>query len=62
MGGNGVMLSYTNKEVDNIFKYASNEILHGYMFMGHSKYGNLMFKHKLTRQYIEIPQQNKEIE
>ena len=56
------MLSYTNKEVDNIFKYASNEILHGYMFMGHSKYGNLMFKHKLTRQYIEIPQQNKEIE
>ena len=56
------MLTYTDKEVNDIFKYASDEILHGYMFMGHSKDGNLNFKHKITRQYIEIPQQNKEIE
>ena len=55
------MITYTDKEVNNIFNYASDEILHGYMFMGHSKDGNLNFKHKITRQYIEIPQQDREI-
>ena len=44
----------TKEEVDKVFEYASKEILDGYMFM-HKANGYLYFKHKITRGYIEIP-------
>ena len=44
----------TDQEVHKAFEYASKEILDGYMFM-HQANGYLYFKHKVTRDYIEIP-------
>ena len=44
----------TEHDIDEVFEYASKEILNGYMFM-HRANGYLYFKHKVTRGYIEIP-------
>jgi len=44
----------TEHDIDEVFEYASKEILNGYMFM-HRANGYLYFKHKITRGYIEIP-------
>ena len=44
----------TEHDIDEVFEYASKEILNGYMFM-HRANGDLYFKHKVTRGYIEIP-------
>ena len=44
----------TEQELKEVFEYASKEILNGYMFM-HKANGYLYFKHKVTRDYIEIP-------
>ena len=44
----------TQKEVNEVFDYACEQ-LHGYyMYMG-KRDGKLQFKHRFTRQYIEIP-------
>ena len=44
----------TEHDIDEVFEYASKEILNGYMLM-HRANGYLYFKHKVTRGYIEIP-------
>ena len=44
----------TEHDIDEVFEYASKEILNGYMFM-HRANGYLYFMHKVTRGYIEIP-------
>ena len=44
----------TEHDIDEVFEYASKEILNGYMFK-HRANGYLYFKHKVTRGYIEIP-------
>jgi len=40
--------------VKKVFDYASKELYECFMFMGRVD-GCLQFKHKLTRQYISIP-------
>ena len=44
----------TEQDIEEVFEYASKEILNGYMFM-HKANGYLYFKHTVTRGYIEIP-------
>ena len=43
----------TDQDIEEVFEYASKEILTGNMFM-HKANGYLYFKHTVTRGYIEI--------